>query len=224
MSLSVAFLKDKLQAQIAPGNDVEFLRLLSEADMRLLEFGKWRWTRTRIVLTPVDGFVTLPADYASILGAQIGDYASEIRAEEYEFAAGGVGDVPIGKGNYRLIDQGLNGDGLRHYKVTGQLGENDTLTLLVHFAPATLYDPDIPDSDLPADAVTITRCPDLAALKNAMLGIMFEEAHDLGQSSHHFAVALKTLDNKERTQRGSARQTLNFRPNGVGVRSIRSFR
>ena len=52
---TVTTLKLKLMAQIAPGNDEEFLRLLQEADDRLLEFGRWKWTRNRIMLTVVEG-------------------------------------------------------------------------------------------------------------------------------------------------------------------------
>ena len=87
---TVTSLKASLQAQIAPGNDDEFLRLLSEADMRLLEFVKFRWTRTRVTLTPVDGYVELPAEYASILGAQVGGAAVDIHDETFEFAPEGV--------------------------------------------------------------------------------------------------------------------------------------
>lgn len=221
---SVSFLKEKLQAQIAPGNDLEFLRLLTEADMRLLEFGRWRWTRTVSTLTPTDGVVTLTSRQASILGARVGKNPVDIRAEEFEFVPGGVGEVDLGTGYSRLIDQGLNDSGLREYKVTGYLADDEVITAMVMYAPATLYDPDIPDSTIPDDAVTETLCPDATALKLMMLGIIYEEASDLGTARSYISDALRGLDNKEQNQRGNAKQTVNISPRGRGISKIRSFR
>lgn len=221
---SVTFLKEKLQAQIAPGNDYEFLRLLTEADMRLLEFGRWRWTRHSTTLSHTDGIITLPATYSSILGARVGREPVDIRAEEFEFVPGGAGEVDLGVGSSRLIDQGVNGDGERQYKVTGSLEDTDIITAMVMYAPVTLYDPDIADSSLPDDAVTLTLCPDATALKLMMLGIIYEEASDLGNARSYISDALRGLDNKEQNQRGNARQQVNIRARGVGVSRIRSFR
>ena len=221
---TVTFLKEKLQAQIAPGNDVEFLRILTEADMRLLEYGRWRWTRTVMTQTPTDGILTLPADYSSVLGARIGRAPIDIRAEEFEFVPGGVGEVDLGVGSSRLIDQGISAEGFREYKVTGHLDDTDLITAMVMYAPATLYDPDIADSSLPEDATVNTICPDVTALKLMMLGIIYEEASDLGNARSYISDALRGLDNKEQNQRGNARQSVNIRPRGVGVSRIRSFR
>ena len=227
---SVTFLKEKLQAQIAPGDDYQFLRLLTEADMRLLEFGRWRWTRVSTTLSHNAGIITLPTKYSSILGARVGKEPIDIRAEEFEFVPGGVGEVDLGIGSSRLIDQGLNetvGDpnyGMRQYKVAGTLEDTDIVTAMVMYAPATLYDPDVVDSSLPDDAVTITLCPDATALKLVMLGIIFEEAADLGNARSYIADALRGLDNKEQNQRGNARQQVNVRARGVGVSRIRSYR
>ena len=221
---TVTFLKEKLQAQISPGNDVEFLRILTEADMRLLEYGRWRWTRTVYSSAPLDGIFTLPANYSSILGARIGKDPIDIRAEEFEFVPGGVGEVDLGVGSSRLIDQGLNDDGLRYYKITGHLDDTDVITAMVMYSPVTLYDPDIIDSTLPDDATTNTLCPDVTALKLMMFGILYEEASDLGNARSYIADALRGLDNKEQNQRGNARQSVNIRPNGVGISRIRSFR
>lgn len=221
---SVTFLKEKLQAQIAPGNDLEFLRLLTEADMRLLEFGRWRWTRTVSTFTPVAGIVTLSTRQASILGARVGKNAVDIRAEEFEFVPGGIGEVDLGTGSSRLIDQGLNDSGLREYKVTGYLEDDAVITAMVMYAPATLYDPDIPDSDIPGDATTETLCPDATALKLMMMGIIYEEASDLATARSYISDALRGLDNKEQNQRGNAHQTLNISPRGRGISKIRSFR
>jgi hypothetical protein len=221
---SVTFLKTKLQDRIAPSDDLGFLRLLTEADMRLLEYGRWRWTRRDITLTPEDGIVTLPAAYSSILGARVDKLPVDIRAEEFEYVPGGVGEVELGVGSSRLIDQGVNEDGLRQYKVTGHLDETDIITAMVMYAPVTLYDPDYPDSTLPEDATTNTLCPDVTALKLMMFGIIYEEASDLGNARSYISDAIKSLDNKEQNQRGNARQAVNVRARGVGVSRVRSWR
>ncbi len=221
---TVTSLKAALQSQIAPGNDDEFLRLLQEADIRLLEWVKFRFTRTRVTLTPVDGIITLPADYASILAAQVGGLAVDIRDESFEFVAGGVGDVEVGdSGGVMLIDQGLDDDDFRHYKVTGYLPDGTTVRAWVNYAPVTLYDPDISDSSTPSDAVDVTRCPSLAALKLAMLGIIMEEANEIDKSGGYFATALRNLESKESSQRGGAMPQVNIRK-GMGRRKIRALR
>ena len=192
--------------------------------MRLLEYGRWRWTRTTTTLAHSAGIIALPTTYSSILGARVGKEPVDIRAEEFEFVPGGVGEVDLGVGSSRLIDQGLNAEGLREYKVAGTLEDTDVITAMVMYAPATLYDPDIVDSSLPDDAVTITLCPDATALKLMMFGIIYEEAADLGNARSYIADALRGLDNKEQNQRGNARQQVNVRARGVGVSRIRSYR
>ena len=221
---TVTFLKERLQAQIAPSNDYEFLRLLTEADMRLLEYGRWRWTRKSTTISHTEGIITLPSAYSSILGARVGKEPVDIRAEEFEYVPGGVGEVDLGVGSSRLIDQGVNDDGERQYKVTGHLDDTDIISALVMYAPVTLTDPDIPDSSLPDDATTTTLCPDATALKLMMLGIIFEEAADLGNARSYISDAIKGLDNKEQNQRGNAHQAVAIRARGVGVSRIRSYR
>lgn len=212
------------QPLIAPSDNEEFLRLLTEADMRLLEQGRWRWTRKQDTLTPVNGFVVLPTTYASILGARVDKYAVTLFDEEYEFVPGGVGEVDLGVGGSRLIDQGMNDDDLRHYKVAGHLDNDDVITALLHYAPVTLMDPDMGDEDVPEDATIHTRCPDATALKLMMLGIKMEEAYDHGGARSYIHDALKSLDNKEQSQRGNAQRTINSRPMGLGIRRIRGWR
>jgi hypothetical protein len=222
---TVTALKALFQAQIAPGNDEEFLRILTEADMRLLEWGsRFRWAITTDTLSLINGYVLLDADYASILGARVAKTAVSIQSYEYEFVPGGPGEVELGVGSSRLIDQGIDDAGFRYYKVAGHLDDDDIVTALLHYAPVTLYDPDIVDSSVPDDAVTVTRCPDATALKLMMLGILMEEAHDHGGARSYISDALKSLDNKEQSQRGNAVRTINSRPNGYGVRGIRGFR
>jgi hypothetical protein len=221
---TVTALKNMFMAQISPGDDDEFLRLLTESDLRLGEFGRWRWTKTTVVLTPVDGYVTLDPAYASILGARVDKVAVDLESFEYEFVPGGKGEVELGVGYSRLIDQGLNGDDERYYKVTGPLDADDVITALVHYAPVTLYDPDFADSDVPADAVTVTRCPSATALKLMMRGIIFEEATDVSLARSYIADALKVLDNHEQAARGNAQRRVMIRPNGSGISRIRNFR
>lgn len=221
---TVASLKTQFLAQIAPGNDTEFLRLLTEADMRLLEFGRWRWTKTRTTLTPASGRVTLDPAHASILGARVDKYPVELRDEDFEFVPGGPGEVDLGLGTSRLIDQGLNDTDERVYKVAGPLDTDDLITALVHYAPVTLYDPEYNDSLVPADAVSTTRCPSATALKLMMLGIIFEEAADNSKARSYISDALKVLDNHEQANRGGAKREIKIRPHGAGVRRIRNIR
>jgi len=104
---SVPQLKALFQNQIAPGSDEEFLRLLTEADMRLTEWGRWSFTRGKETLTPADNHVTLPAKYASILGARVDKQPVDIMGDEYEYVPGGRGEIDLGVGYSKLIDQGM---------------------------------------------------------------------------------------------------------------------
>jgi len=218
-------LKTSFQAQIAPGDDDEFLRILTEADLRLLEFGKWRWTRGRESLTPSSSVVTLPINYASIIGARVDTYPLDIRDEEYEFVPEGVGEIAVGGAHgIRMVDQGLSDAGLRTYKVTGKENDNYTVYTISHYAPFTLYyAADLPGSPTAVESAT-TRCPAAGALKLMMLGIVFEEANDMGTSAHYVATALRNLDNREKARRGGSRQSVNVQPYGLGVSGIRSHR
>lgn len=218
---TVTALKALYQDTIAPNDDDKFLRLLTEADMKLVGSARWRWTRTRVTLTPVDGMIVLPADYASILGAQVGGSAKMVHDEEFEFTADGLGEVEVdGCGGVVLIDQGLNDDGLRHYKVTGHLGAV-TVTCLVQYAPVALYDPVI---ETLSGAVTVTRCPDNSALKLTMLSLIYEETTNPAVARQYMGDAIARLNDLEKAQRGGAKQILNLRPNGTGMRKIRHLR
>ena len=168
----------------------------------------------------------MPAEFASIIGAQIHGAAKVVWDEGFEFTPDGHGEVRVdGHGSLMLVDQGIGEDGLRLYKVAGHLNADTEIHALCHFAPFTLYDPSMDDSDVPDDAVSYTRCPDTAALKLMMFGIIFEEANDMGSSSRYVSTALRRLEDLERTDRGGSKQNLNLRPNGPGVRSrTRSFR
>lgn len=223
---TVTELKTLFQDQIAPGDNEEFLRILTEADLTLLESGKWQWCKSRETLTSVDNIITLPATLASILGAHLDGFPAPLNMEDFEFGAEGPGEIDVqGGSGVRLIDQGLNGSDLRTYKVTG--GESDSLTIvaLCMKAPAILYDPDESTSDLPANATTETRCPSYKALKLAMREVIHEEASDYGNASVVKNKAVKRLDEREaNSQRGGAQPIPNIRPSGRGIRSIRTFR
>lgn len=213
------------QGRIAPGDDDAFLRILTEADLRLLEFGRWRWTRGQVSLTPVSSIVTLPISFVSILGARVDKYPLEANAEEFEFAAGGPGQLDVGAAHgLRLIDQGLDDSGQRYYKVLGKSDDDWTCYALCHYAPFALYKTAfLPDPATLIDSAT-TRCPSSAALKLAMLAIVFEEQNDPGSARSYMADALRVLDNHEKAARGHAKQVPNVRQGGAGLSPIRNFR
>lgn len=210
---TVAQCKTAFQAQIAPGDDATFLRVLQEADTRLLEMGRWRFCKTRTTLTPVSGIITLASNHASILGLQVNGYPTDIHAEEFEFTPDGIGDIEVGNGGTMLIDQGLDGSGNRTYKVTGYLDAAWTLNALVLYAPKALA--------LDTDT---TRCDSLAALKLACIAVNYEEENAVMDARNYFQLAYEVLDNQEQNKRGSARQVMNMRPHGRGVSPIQSFR
>lgn len=220
---TVATLKTAYQDLVAPNDDALFLRLLQEADNRLLDAGKWNWTRAKITLTPVDGFVTLPVAYTAILGARVGTYAKPIHTEEFEFVAGGVGEVPIeGCGDYRLVDQGKveqeSGPPLRTYKVAGGEELTDDVVALVRLAYSDLILPD--DS---GDGDDETRCPDQAALKLALYGVVYELNNDLERAGNYWTSALNSLDRVERSYRAGAQHVQVVQPWGRGVSGIRNM-
>ena len=224
--ITVASLKSSLQAIIAPGDDASFLRLLTEADLRLLEWGRWAWTHGRADLTPVDNVVTLPINFMAIMGARMDEYPLTVYMESYEFTPGGAGQVDVGgSGGLRLIDQGLDDDGARYYNVVGTATTEDDYTIhtLCHFAPFALYYSDSAPATVTLIDSTITRCPSMAALKNMLLGIIFEEDNDPGTARSYVSDALKILENHEQRARGNAKPVLNIRANGPGVAGIRSF-
>lgn len=209
---TVAQCSTSFQARVSPGDDTEFLRILQEADTRLLEMGRWQWCKTVATLTVTDGIITLGSDYASILGLQINKWPTDIHAQEYEFTPDGVGNIEVGTGGTMLIDQGLV-SGSRTYKVTGGLNPDWTLNALLLYAPVALED----------DADT-TRCDNIYALKYACMAVTMEEENSIADANNYFNQAVGILENQQQNERGSARQTINSRPLGRGVSGIRSMR
>ena len=209
---TVSDCSDAFQAQVAPGDDAEFLRILQEADTRLLEMGRWQWCKTVATLTDTDGIITLASDYASILGLQINNWPTDIHSQEWEFTPDGIGNIEVGEGGTLLIDQGLV-SGSRTYKVTGYLDPTWALNALLLYAPKALT----LDSDT-------TRCDNLYALKLASIAVSMEENNSMADASNYFQRAVDILENRGQNQRGSARQTMSMSPAGRGVSGIRSFR
>jgi hypothetical protein len=232
--LTVSSIKADLHDDF-PVDDAKFLRLLQQADTRLLELGRWRWTRDRITLTITtdandDLIVTLSPEYVSILAVQLDGSGGDIRDEDFEFVVGGVGYVQSADGAVQLIDNGYldvtdgnTTERRRVYKVTG--GANavgDALVALAQFAPVVLYDPDLlddtdsgSDNDTPTDGTDVTRCQSLAALKLCMFGITYENSGDAGRARAFMADAHHVLDNKQTAHRGGARQQATTRQPGI---------
>lgn len=226
MPLTVPELKTLLQPQISPNSDSEFLRLLQEVEIRLLETGRFLWTRARVTLTPASGIITLDDAYASILGAQVDGHPTDINAMDFEFTPDGPGEIEVTGGiGMRLIDQGLDASDVRTYKVVGC----DTVTpsdivAIVHKAPKLLYDPDISDSDIPTDATINVTCPDVGAIKLALIAISLEEQYDAAGSAKYMSLSYRRLEDRDKARRGNAVQVPALRPSGRGMRPIRTFR
>ena len=234
---TVSELTTRLMDVIAPGDTARFLRLLQEADDRLLEFGRWSWTREKITLVPVDNGtnfeVSLPPGFLAILAARFNSTAKDVQSEEFEFAPGGPGEVPIVGGDNRLIDNGFQTklfnsvmQTRRVYKVTGAVDvAEDTITALVRLDRADLSAVTSDSSSTGGVGTSpYTRCPDFAALKLAMLAIIFEEENDIDRSNQYMATALRGLDSKEKSYRAGAKQVFPARPFGSGITGIRSLR
>ena len=202
---------------------VKLSRLLQEAEIRLLETGKWQFCKARVTLTSVGGIITLDPAYAAIIGAQVEGYPTPISVMDFEFFPDGQGDIDVQGGSLRLIDQGLDGSDQRTYKLAGAEAD-DTIVAIVHKAPRVLMDPEIGDSSLPEDATENLICPDSGALKLCMLAIVMEENHDLGGSRDYMATCYARLNDREKTRRGNAQATPNVRPMGRGIRNIRNFK
>lgn len=219
---TVSSLQTKYQALLAPGNNTEFIRLVQEADDRLLEFGRWNWTRTKTTLTPAtDMTVSLPTVYNAILAARVGDRPDTLRPEEFEYVPGEAGEISVtGCAGAGIIDQGFvtkdfgaGTETRRVYKVTGNYPEDELVTALVRWSSASI-----------TTTGSVTRCPDYAALKLMMYGIVFEEQNDIERSSSYVATALRSLDNKEKSFRAGIKQSLPVSPYGYGISGIRNMR
>ncbi len=198
MPTLVSELKTRLQSQIAPGNDTEFYRIASEAYERLIESGKWHWTRERQTLAVTDGIVELPGGYRSIVACRLNEIPKNIKWEESEFYDEGQGEIPIDGCKYLIVDQGLV-EGVRTYKITST--EITNVYALLKIKPILLDDE---DEDLEI------ACPSISAMKSMMLAIIYEEANELNKSMEFEMMAKKKLKEYEDSYRGIAREI--FKP------------
>ncbi len=192
MPLSALVLESRLFREIAPGEIERFYQILTEADERLLESGRWHWTRGPLDLTPEDGVVVMPEGYNSIVGCRIGSLARGVLWQEIEYLEDGPGTIPIEGVDGQLLDQGLI-DGVRTYRCTGSTpGE---IVVLARFAPVEITGP----ADIP-------RCQNFQAIKQAMLSIVHEGNGDEQRSGLFMAMALAACDRQEAAYRGVAKK------------------
>jgi hypothetical protein len=158
--------------------------------------GKWHWTREKVELPVVNGYVELPQDYKSIVACRLNDLPKNIKWEESEYYDEGEGVIPIEGCRWSIVDQGLI-EGVRTYKVTNP--EVTTVFALAKFIPAVVEDE---DSEL--------LCPSIPALKLMMLAIVYEEANELQKSMEYEMTAKKKLIEFEDAYRGIAKEI--FKP------------
>jgi hypothetical protein len=192
MPLTALALETRLLDEITDGDSDRFRELLSEVDERLLEMGKWQWTRGPIDLTPVDGIVELPEGYSSIVGCKIGSMAAGVLWQEIEYLEGGPGIIPVEGINGQLLDLGLI-EGVRTYRCTGSNPEE--IVVLARFAPLPIVEND----DSP-------RCQSFSAIKQGLMALVAESVNDLERSRMLMKMAIETLDFQEQSYRGSARK------------------
>ncbi len=197
MPLNALTLETRLIDKIAPDDTEAFYEILTQADERLLNLGKWRWTREVLEPTIVDGLLVLGPDYESIVGCRIGSLAAGVLWQEIEYLEGGPGEIPVQGCKGQLIDQGIQtilGEDVRVYRLTGE-DVTDTITVLARYKAIELTSP----SDFP-------RCQSFAALKQMMMSVIYEEANDLERSVGYAQMARNTLDDQEAAYRGIAKK------------------
>lgn len=230
MSLPVHVFTERYLAQIAPGDNAGFVRILNEAEERLMETGRWHWCKALVTLVVEDGGrVRLdPSVHRAILGCTVDNGATVIQTRELEFLPGGPGreDPAAGNAGY-LIDEGIvvvpdnegsdsGEDGgvvlRRSYKIMPVVEDGDTVEALVHLAHPELST-DSPDN-------TTCACPSSGALKLAMLAVVYEEANDFVRSQDYWQRAHALLDGDEKTNRGGARATPSVQPFGPGISPV----
>lgn len=192
MPLTCKDLEDRIMPDITPGDIDLFYRILTEADERLLDSGKWQWTRTGIDLFPVNGIIELDDEFESIVGAKIGCSGTGVSWQEVRFIDGNYSKIGIEGCSSGLYDRGLIA-GVRTYEVGPH--EVDEVVALVRYAPRLLRDPE----DIPV-------CQNAAAIKQMMLAILYENSNDLEKSMGYVNLAMRTLDLEESAYRGAARK------------------
>lgn len=205
MPLNALALELRLIDKISPDDTEGFYEILTQADERLLNSGKWRWTRAvlepAITQSVIDGeevgFIYLDETYESIVGCRIGHLAAGVLWQEIEYLEGGPGEIPVQGCKGQLLDQGVesgSGGERRAYRVTGEAVTGD-ITILARYKAYEITTPD----DFP-------RCQSFPALKQMMMSIVYEENNDLERSVAYAQLARQTLDDQEAAYRGVARK------------------
>jgi hypothetical protein len=197
MPLTALHLETGLIDQIAPHNTEVFYRLLTEADERLLNAGRWAWTRAVLNLSVTDGMLVIPVTYRGICGCKVGSTASGVLWQEIEYLPEGPGPMPVqGCQGAAFIDAGyqnIAGTQVRVY--TTSHADLTEVVVLARHEPLVITKP----SDVP-------RCQSYSALKLGMMAILYENANDIERAQGYLSMAFETLDKQEEAYRGTAKQ------------------
>lgn len=197
MPLTALNLEAGLIDRLAPNDTEEFYRLLTEADERLLNAGRWAWTRTVLNLLVVEGKLIIPITYRGICGCKVGSTASGVLWQEIDYLPEGPGPIPVqGCRGAAFTDAGYqNVDGTEVRVYTTSHADLTEVVVLARFSPLEVTEP----SHIP-------RCQSFAALKLAMMSIIYENKNDIDRSQGYFGMALDVLDKQEAAYRGTAKQ------------------
>ena len=201
MPLTAFHVESRVMQDLAPGDTERFYRLLTEAEEKLLEAGRWAWTRVPYETTTVNGLIVLPAQYRAIVGVRLGCGAASVLWQEIDY----IPEAPcvcIRGCKNELIDRGIV-DGFRTYELTRENDVEVDVSLLVRYEPVAY--------SLPSQNML---CPSLSALKQAMYAINYENQNDLERSSGYMSMAIGTLDRQESAYRGTAKKI--FQPSMFG--------
>lgn len=213
MSLKAFNVEARVMRELAPGDTEKFYRLLTEAEEKLLEAGRWSWVRSPQVITTIDGILTLPPEFESIVGARIGCGATSVFWQEIEYLEQSPCMCVQGCTS-QLIDRGMVNN-LRTYQLTRyedtpqNPSQEVTLSLLLRYAPVEYSRP---SQDM--------LCQSLPALKQAMYAVNYENQNDLERSNGYTSMAIATLDRQESAYRGTAKKI--FQPSLFGPVKRRS--
>ena len=213
MSLPVSIIQARYANLVSPGDEGTFMRLLNEAEERLMASSKWYWTKAEVDLTVTDRTVYLDPDlYSALLGVLVDGTGRVIRPREIEFAPDQgfrhSGDEQTGF----LIDDGIvmvDDVRQRKYRIVDDVADDDTVTGLVLLAHQEL-----------TSYEDLTACPSARALKMAMYAVNYEEVNDLERAQACWSQAYAALDEDETAKRGGVRGNLPAQPFGEGVPSV----
>jgi len=138
---TVSQLSTLLSEYIKPGGTPTFISRLNQVLDRLYQMGDWKELQAEFEADVSAGYIVLPPDYESILGARVQDMPVPVHSTSYEYQDRGPGylERPVG-GVYGLIDKGwvsllsdLPEDGLDNLTFTlvrGAFQSGDNITVL----------------------------------------------------------------------------------------------